>query len=275
LYDVFVTQYKAGDDVLRLIGVNKDSLTAGPGKRLELFTKGCIRGVLSPCEGCFNESTWTFEGLSREVTVDECVDMIQRDAWNRQVTFCGGEPILQAKAITQIAKKLKSIDTDFHIILYTAYKMDTLMKYGLRFTWIPRYGEAMRDHLMDYAHAYEEKGDRIQFVILTPDDVRELMKYVDWIIDGDYRQEQRMTTHETMHEGWFIGSSNQRIILCEYTLQHGSLLYITPEEYQNMQKIYKQCLGCGHLIPEYFDMFCKKTCEHRFVSRYGTIEKSL
>ncbi|OXB94862.1 4Fe-4S cluster-binding domain-containing protein [Parageobacillus galactosidasius] len=254
-------------DILRFIGVTKDATTAGPGKRLELFTKGCIRGVISPCEGCFNETTWAFEGPYREMTVDECVEMIDRDAWNRQVTFCGGEPILQAKAITKVAKKLKEIDPTFHIILYTAYKVDTLMKYGLKFTWIPKYGDAMRNHLMDYSYAYSREMHRTQFIILTPNDVKELMEYVDWIIDGDYQADKRLTTHETMHDGWFIGSSNQRIVLCKATLERGVLVYFTPHEYMTMVEKNKTCKCCGHIIPKYFGRFCGERCYRRYYKR--------
>jgi organic radical activating enzyme len=254
-------------DILRFIGVTKDATTAGPGKRLELFTKGCIRGVLSPCKGCFNESTWTFEGSYREMTVDECVEMIDRDAWNRQVTFCGGEPILQTKAITKVAKKLKEIDSTFHIILYTAYKVDTLMKYGLKFTWIPKHGDAMRNHLMDYSYAYSREMHRTQFVILTPNDVKELMEYVDWIIDGDYQADKRLTTHETMHDGWFIGSSNQRIVYCKATLKRGHLVYYTPHEYMQLLEANKTCKCCGHLIPKYFGRFCGERCYRRYHKR--------
>jgi len=77
-------------DHIKFIGVTKDARTAGPGKRLELFTKGCIRGVVSPCEGCFNKSTWTFEGKFRKLTVEELTRILYQDAWNKQVTSCGG-----------------------------------------------------------------------------------------------------------------------------------------------------------------------------------------
>lgn len=257
---------------LRFIGVTKDAQTAGPGKRLELFTKGCIRGVLNPCEGCFNESSWTFEGEYKDMSVSGAVSMIERDAWNRQVTFCGGEPILQSRIILEVVKKLKKLDPTFHFVLYTAYKLDTLMKYGLKFTWLPRHGEGMRLALEDYSEStykyvtsYEESNLlKQEFTILTPEDVQELMEYIDIIVDGDYKHELRMTSHPTMHDGGFIGSSNQRVIFGPETLINQTLVYQTPTDFnQNLQNNHT-CTCCGHVSKR---EFCNDTCENRYQTR--------
>ncbi|MED3627937.1 4Fe-4S cluster-binding domain-containing protein [Bacillus subtilis] len=262
-------------DFIRFIGVNKDTTTAGPGKRLEFFTKGCIRGVVSPCFGCFNESTWTFEGLSRTLTVDEVVQICDRDAWNRQVTFCGGEPILQAKALAKVAKQLKGIDPDFHFVMYTAYKLDTLMKYGLKFTWVKeKHGTAMRDALLDYAADAEgikfdeSKGEAVvsEFTILTPEDVQEVMKYIDLIVDGDYQQEKRLTTSEYMHDGWFIGSANQRVIFGPETVKSGTLKYIAADEYNKQRANNAHCKCCGKMVDD-TQNFCRNACLARYEER--------
>jgi 4Fe-4S single cluster domain/Radical SAM superfamily len=256
---------------LRFIGVTKDARTAGPGRRLELFTKGCIRGVINPCQGCFNEETWTFEGQYREMRIEEVVKMIDRDAWNRQVTFCGGEPILQAKGITKVAKRLKEIDPSFHIIMYTAYKLDTLMKYGLRFVWVPKYGEAMLDSLKRFTRNWSHNADntRYEFELLSPEDVKELMTYIDIIVDGDYQQDKRLTQHETMHDGGFIGSSNQRVIFCDLTLDKGELQYLPPQIYN--YGLEHHCKCCGHQIHARIT-YCNDLCEKRYNKRVKDME---
>ena len=265
-------------DILRFIGINRDTTTAGPGKRLEFFTKGCIRGVIAPCQGCFNESTWTFEGLYREMTVDEVVDMCVKTAWNRQVTFCGGEPILQARAIMKVAKRLKEIDPTFHFVMYTAYKLDTLMKYGLKFTWVrEKHGDAMFDALLKYSHSYQaidmkSDGDwsfiitKAQFTILTPEDVTELMKHIDIIVDGDYQQDKRLTTDKFMHEGWFVGSANQRVIFAPASVRTGKLMFLYADEYNKQMQNAKTCRCCGHVMTSSSE-FCSKVCEERYEAR--------
>lgn len=260
-------------DMLRFMGVNKDTTTAGPGKRLEFFTKGCIRGVIAPCQGCFNELTWTFEGQYRGLTVEEVVQICTDDAWNRQVTFCGGEPILQARLLTNVAKQLKEKDPTFHFVMYTAYKLDTLMKYGLKFTWLPRHGQAMFDHLMDYSsecgkHSFDDEGElrAHEFTILTPDDVKELMKYIDIIVDGDFQMDKRLTTHEYMHDGWFIGSSNQRVFFAPATIKTGQMLYMHADTYNEQRSKSKHCRCCGHELKQQ-PLFCNITCSSRYSAR--------
>ena len=272
-------------DMLRFIGVNKDTTTAGPGRRLELFTKGCIRGVVNPCENCFNESTWTFEGKYIEKNVDEVVEMISRDAWNRQVTFCGGEPMLQAIGLTKVAKRLKEIDPTFHIVMYTAYKLDALMKYGLNFTWMPKHGDAMANHLTSYSnsetiHISKETKDlpfkekevcKIEFQILSPDQIKELMQYVDIIVDGDYKHNLRLPVGNLMDDGQFIGSSNQRVIFTQSSLNKGELHFLYADEYQKARKRTTHCKCCGHAIKrspsDRNKKFCGQLCQERWEYR--------
>lgn len=254
--------------ILRFIGVNRDTTTAGPGKRLEFFTKGCIRGVISPCKGCFNEQTWMFQGPSREMTVDEVVDICVETAWNRQVTFCGGEPILQARALTQVAKRLKEIDPTFHFVMYTAYKLDTLLKYGLKFTWVPKYEKAMGRDLYEYSNSIEHLDtERTQFTILTPEDVRELMQYVDLIVDGDYKQNERLTTEKYMHEGWFVGSANQRVIFGPLSMRVGELKFLQADAYNKQMGAAQHCKCCGHSLPNRSMDYCNVLCKERHKDR--------
>lgn len=256
--DIYMTH------ALRFMGVNRDTETAGPGKRLEFFTKGCIRGVIAPCQGCFNESTWTFAGQFREMEVKEIVDICAETAWNRQVTFCGGEPILQAKALAEVAKQLKEMDPTFHFVMYTAYKLDTLMKYGLKFTWTSKYEKAMGSHLYNYATTLEHlDNDRVQFTILTPEDVKEVMKYIDIIVDGDYQMDKRLTTDKYMHPGWFVGSSNQRVIDAPESIKNDKLTYVYADEYNEKRLSSNHCRSCGHDIKS-SHVFCNERCAEQY-----------
>jgi hypothetical protein len=266
---------------LRFMGINRDTETAGPGKRLEFFTKGCIRGVISPCFGCFNESTWTFAGDYREMNTQEIIDICKETSWNRQVTFCGGEPILQAKALAKVAKNLKKIDPTFHFVMYTAYKLDTLMKYGLKFTWLPKYGNEMRESLIQYCESFhvtyknEEEGflsinpndmKKVEFTILSPESVQEVMKHIDLIVDGDYQHKKRLTDSKYMHDGWFVGSSNQRVIFGPASVNTGELKFLQADEYNKQRSENNHCRCCGHdLIPA--ALFCNSKCAKRYSDR--------
>lgn len=236
---------------LEFLGLTRDAETAGPGIRLEYFTKGCIRGVVNPCQGCFNESSWTFGGIKKEMSVENVVDHALECAWNRLVTFCGGEPMLQARAITEVVKRLKEEDPRFHVVMYTAYKLDTLLKHGLKFTWIEgKHDNDLLDFLLRMSYVYikthtEDGREKYICTLLEPKHVEELAKYVDMIVDGDYQLDKRLTTSEYMHKGWFIGSSNQRVFFTERKhMFENRPDYLYANEFNDLMQEEQPCLTC-------------------------------
>jgi organic radical activating enzyme len=251
---------------MRFIGVTKDATTAGPGKRLELFLKGCIRGIVNPCSGCFNPTTWEFGGLRREMYVDEVVDMICRDAWNRQVTFCGGEPLLQTRLLIEVCKKLKAIDPKYHIIVYTAYTLENLLNNGIRYILRPQDGEEVREALLAYSTAWDPA--KRNFTIATPAQIRTLMQYIDLLVDGDYQEDKRIPTEKYMNEGMFVGSSNQRVIDTKETLKRDpQFVFEYADTWMEKYLSKKHCKCCGHPIPDYFGDACTEDCYRRYRKR--------
>lgn len=216
--------------MLNLLGVNKRSLTAGPGgERFEIFLKGCVRGLVNPCPGCFNESSWTFAGESREISEHELRSILLNEATHRRFTICGGEPMLQVKALLPLMRMLAR--DGFHTTMYTAYDGEKLLKNGLAFTWREGMEDAMREKLMDYSVSYQVKPDgSVAFRIATPEMIEELFSLIDLLVDGDYQPDKRLTKADTMEEGWFVGSSNQRLIDTKTTAILGRLIYDEPQK---------------------------------------------
>lgn len=258
---------------IELIGMNQNTRTAGPGTRLEYFTKGCIRGVVNPCQGCFNADTWSFGGQKRETTAHELIKHAVDNAHNGLITFCGGEPMIQAKALTRAAKGIKRRMKNAHIIMYTAYDMNTLMRHGLNFTWKKEYGLDMKRALNSYANAILPNIDagEVRYEILSPYDVRELMKYVDIIVDGDYQMKKRLTNSDTMHDGWFIGSANQRVIDAKSSLFFKELVFDTAEQYNAKMKKNHSCQYCGKPNTS-ATPFCSNACKFHNQKFVDTIE---
>lgn len=214
--------------MLHLLGVNKRSMTAGPGgERFEIFLKGCIRGMTNPCPGCFNESSWTFAGDSRSTTEQELYHVLTNEATHKRFTVCGGEPMLQVKGLLPLLRRLAR--DGFHTTMYTAYDAEKLFKNGLAFTWRPGMEEAMREKLMEYSVDFKVKPDEsVVFKIATPEMIEELFSLIDLLVDGDYQPDKRLTKSDTMEEGWFVGSSNQRLIDTKTTAILGRLIYDEP-----------------------------------------------
>lgn len=90
----------------------------GPGIRFVLFMQGCpLR-----CKYCHNRDTWEVNS-GTEYTVKKIVRTIMHsktyiDASHGGVTVSGGEPLLQAKFVTELFKELKKLN--IHTCLDTA-----------------------------------------------------------------------------------------------------------------------------------------------------------
>ena len=168
--------------------------------------------------------------------------------------------------------------------MYTAYKLDTLMKYGLKFTWVKeKHGLGMYEALYDYcAHAeplestFDEDNalvhTKVKFTILDPKDVQELMQYIDLIVDGDYQQDKRLTNDKYMHEGWFVGSSNQRVIFAPASAKIGELLYLHADQYNKQRLSSNHCKCCGHELTRNPAVFCNSLCAERYKARKKEVE---
>ena len=80
----------------------------GPGVRCVVFMQGCpLR-----CACCHNPDTWDFSG-GEELEADKLVEKIMCfKSYIRKggVTVSGGEPLMQAKFVTELFKKLKVLD---------------------------------------------------------------------------------------------------------------------------------------------------------------------
>ncbi|MGB9793367.1 MAG: anaerobic ribonucleoside-triphosphate reductase activating protein [Thermacetogeniaceae bacterium] len=128
-------------------GMLQESVVDGPGLRDVVFVQGCPHR----CPGCQNPGSWDFEGGSL-VDVADIISLIPSSPLISGVTFSGGEPLCQAKALTEIAKHVKGLGLNLWV--YTGYMWEELMT------------------LPDPA-------------------VRKLLSYTDVLVDGRYVREER------------------------------------------------------------------------------------
>ena len=91
----------------RIHSIESFGTVDGPGIRFVVFMQGCPL----KCKYCHNRDTWDFTG-GEEYTVSKIVKQIMHsktyiDASNGGVTVSGGEPLLQARFVTELFKDLK------------------------------------------------------------------------------------------------------------------------------------------------------------------------
>lgn len=84
---------------IQLIRLVTDTTVDGPGWRTSVYCAGCRHA----CAGCHNPETWDF-AAGESVEVDELFDRIARTEGN--VTFTGGDPMYQAEAFTELARRI-------------------------------------------------------------------------------------------------------------------------------------------------------------------------
>ena len=107
-------------DEIRLAGIECDSVTDGPGIRLVLFLQGCPH----QCCGCHNPDTWDYSG-GRGYSFTDIHRLIQAYYYSAGVTFSGGEPFLQARALARLGKQIK--EAGYTIVTYSGYRFEELV----------------------------------------------------------------------------------------------------------------------------------------------------
>lgn len=96
------------------------SAANGPGDRFIVWVQGCPLA----CRGCWNQDTWAFE--RRELwSVKELAARILTTEGIQGVTFTGGEPFVQARALAELAQLVRA--AGLSVFVFTGYNIDELV----------------------------------------------------------------------------------------------------------------------------------------------------
>ncbi len=106
---------------IRVLSVLHDTTVDGPGFRTSIYCAGCGHH----CPGCHNPQSWDFDG-GEERSVDDLMTEITEDPF-ADVTFTGGDPLFQAAAFTELARRIKQ-ETKKDIWCYTGFLFEDTRK---------------------------------------------------------------------------------------------------------------------------------------------------
>ena len=106
---------------IRLAGMEPESIVDGPGYRFAVFAQGCPHG----CPGCHNPQTHDFDGGTIKDT-DEIIPLLGKNPLVRGVTLSGGEPMMQAAAMAEIAQAAR--DKGLGVWCYTGFTLEALQR---------------------------------------------------------------------------------------------------------------------------------------------------
>lgn len=149
-----------------VMDIYHDSICDGVGMRSVLFVAGCPH----KCEGCHNpESHLASNGKLMEI--NDIFDELTSNALSDGITLSGGEPLLYAKQLLPLVKRIKE---------------ETLLDIWCWSGW-----------------TYEE--------LIQNKYQREILKYIDVLVDGKFVLALRDITENNM----WRGSLNQRVLKLE------------------------------------------------------------
>lgn len=85
---------------IQIMQIVVDTTVDGPGWRTSIYCAGCRHA----CPGCHNAETWPFDA-GTTMSVDEVMEQLR--ATDGNITFSGGDPMYQAEAFTELARRIR------------------------------------------------------------------------------------------------------------------------------------------------------------------------
>jgi anaerobic ribonucleoside-triphosphate reductase activating protein len=164
----------------------------GPGKRFALWVQGCFRR----CPGCCNPHYLDF--VPRTIVESEQICKLIEDSKNKHgiegVTLLGGEPMLQARGLSEIAKFCREIGLS--VMTFTGYSLEELKSENIPYT-------------------------------------DELLQYTDLLVDGAFeeskKEEKRNWVGSTNQRFYFLTDFYKQGIEYDERFSHGIELRIRPD----------------------------------------------
>lgn len=142
---------------MRFASIRSMDTSNGMGIGVSLFVQGCH----FHCEGCFNKSTWDFNGgkeFTKEVE-DHLIDLANKPYITR-ITILGGEPLADENIddMYNLVHRIKETYHNKKLWIYTGYTFEEIMesKNSKRFSIISK-----SDILVDGRFVYELKDPNL------------------------------------------------------------------------------------------------------------------
>ena len=164
--------------------IKKIDVANGEGVRVSVFVSGCNHH----CKGCFNQCAWDFN-YGKEFSEKEEQQIIEymNHDYISGLSLLGGEPLepRNQEGLLPLVKKVKEKFPNKNIWCYTGFDFEKDVV-----------GKMAKDN----------------------ETTRELLKYIDVIVDGKFEEDKRDLKLQ------FRGSSNQKIVDVKKSLQTGQIV---------------------------------------------------
>jgi anaerobic ribonucleoside-triphosphate reductase activating protein len=106
--------------VVRISNRISDTITDGPGLRYAVYVQGCNLD----CAGCHNPQTHDANG-GYDMAVSDIVSEISANPLLDGLTISGGEPFLQVKPLTELARSVRTMG--LNVWVYSGYTYEQIL----------------------------------------------------------------------------------------------------------------------------------------------------
>lgn len=164
--------------ILYVADIIENTIVDGIGFRTSLYLSGCdIR-----CDGCHNKALWDINS-GQAMEIDEVYKRITGSFTN--ITFIGGEPMMQADNLAVLAEKIKTT-TNKDIWLYSGHTFEEILNNNVYFNLL-KYCDVLVDGRYDenyFINNLKFKGSLNQRIIDIKKSIEE-DKVVLWCDEFD------------------------------------------------------------------------------------------
>ena len=107
--------------MLRVAGIEQESIVDGPGLRFAIFVQGCHHN----CPGCHNPQTHALDA-GRVMMVEDIWELFAGNPLVSGITFSGGEPFLQPGGLAWLARKAH--EKGKNVMAYSGFTYEALLE---------------------------------------------------------------------------------------------------------------------------------------------------
>jgi anaerobic ribonucleoside-triphosphate reductase activating protein len=204
---------------MRYAGIDKCDICNGNDVGVSIFVQGCH----FHCKGCFNKETWDFNGGKEwnEEIEKRFIELISKP-YIKRVSILGGEPLadenleLTLHIMTLISKICEQYDREIMIWIYTGYVFENIYDIKNIHNNFPL--NPVLDWMSNKTSAtFDESVSKF----ICKATRNKILQYCDYLVDGQFEIDKQDLTYSKVK---FAGSTNQRIIDIQKTLEKGEIV---------------------------------------------------
>ena len=109
------------NNIIKVAEILHETTSDGVGFRTSIYSQGCTH----QCKGCHNPQTWDIN-KGKEYSIEELFQIIMSQDLS-DVTFTGGDPLLQVEGFIELAKLIKN-NSNKTIWCYSGYTYEEIKK---------------------------------------------------------------------------------------------------------------------------------------------------